>query len=441
MNEIENFKKRLFSVIPTSSLHMFEFLKLTNIRFTETETESVAVTCCVRPELLLNKKFIEQYCKTDEHLFMLIMHELYHIILGHTRLFSNHSPIDNIAFDAIINALLCRNFPGEEYTSFFTQINCDDSFPGALLRPIGSHTPSELIPVLKSLYLTQTGTYYEIYQIISQKFEKLMKDGKCQFVLLGDHKDKEKIANPILKKMVEKMVDKWPKELTIKGKDLGSELDERQIDFAKTSDSDKKKMKRLLRKSGVTRGNVQQNKTSIQTIDTFGVSFIPNYQDRTLAAKKALYQNPILFKEKYSINQIKSESNIKSLVYLDVSGSVVNDINDLASLLQKPYKNKECQLFVFSTEVVPVTYEEFKQGKYKTTGGTSIDCVFKHYFSLPKNKRSKKILILTDGYTGEVSQKFYELIRANKIEIYCGLFSNYTKVDLESITKCFEEFN
>ncbi len=94
MNEEEKIKERLFSVIPTSSLHMMEFLKLMNVRLVDDkETETAAVTCTSRPELLLNKKFIDEYCKTDEHLFMLVIHELYHIVLGHTQLFKRHTLI------------------------------------------------------------------------------------------------------------------------------------------------------------------------------------------------------------------------------------------------------------------------------------------------------------------------------------------------------------
>ena len=44
--------------------------------------------------------FIDKYCKTDEHLFMLVMHELYHKILGHTTLFGKTTIIENIVFDA-----------------------------------------------------------------------------------------------------------------------------------------------------------------------------------------------------------------------------------------------------------------------------------------------------------------------------------------------------
>ena len=442
MSDIDDIKRRLFSVIPTSSLHMMEFLKLMDIRFVEEETKSAAVTCTSRPELLLNKAFVDTYCKTDEHLFMLVMHELYHIILGHTHLFKRHTEIDNIAFDAVINAILCRMFPGEEYVSFFTSINSDESFPGCILRPIGKKTPIKYIPILKNLYYTNTGTYFEVYECITNELEEMLKNGQIKYVLLGNHHEdnNDDMNNPLLKKMLDKVISKWPREVTANGRDLGGELEDKTINFAKAERIAQNKMKRLLRKSGVIQGNVSKRKISIQHVEEDATLVTPDYKDRTLLTKSIIYGQPLLYNSTLSNSKIVRDSNVQSLVYLDVSGSVVDDINHFAPLLLKPYKNKECLLFVFSTIVVPVSYQDFRKGKYKSTGGTSLDCIFEHYFSLPKKKQSKKVLILTDGQTGEVAEDYYQKIKQQKIEIYCGLFGRYTKDDMSNITKYFEEF-
>ncbi|MDY6431009.1 MAG: hypothetical protein SPL00_04390 [Bacilli bacterium] len=441
MSEIDDIKKRLFSVIPTSSLHMMEFLKLMDIRFTDTETNSAAVTCSSRPELLLNKAFVETYCKTDEHLFMLVMHELYHIVLGHTHLFKRHTEIDNIAFDAVINAILCRMFPGEEYTSFFKSINSEESFPGCILRPIGNKTHQKFIPILKNLYFTNTGTYFEVYECISKELEELLKNWSIKYVLLGNHSDdNDDMNNPLLKKMLDKVISKWPREIVVNGRDLGGELEDKTIKFAKAERNAQNKMKRLLRKSGVVEGSVCKRKMSVQYLQEEAISVVPDFKDRTLLTKSIVYSQPLLYNSSLINKKIVRESNIQSLVYLDVSGSVVNEINHFAPLLLKPYKNKECLLFAFSTIVVPVSYQDFRKGKYKSTGGTSLDCIFEHYFSLPKKKQTKKVLILTDGETGKVADEYYQRIKQQKIEVYCGLFGRYTKNDMENITKYFEEF-
>lgn len=441
MSDIDDIKRRLFSVIPTSSLHMMEFLKLMDIRFAEEETKSAAVTCTSRPELLLNKAFVDAYCKTDEHLFMLVMHELYHIILGHTHLFKRHTDIDNIAFDAVNNAILCRMFPGEEYVSFFTSINSDETFPGCILRPIGNKTPLKYIPVLKNLYYTNTGTYFEVYECITNELEEMLKNGQIKYVLLGNHEDNnDDTNNPLLKKLLDKVISKWPREMIVNGRDLGGELEDKTIEFAKAERNAQNKMKRLLRKSGVIQGSVSKRKMSIQYVQEDATLVTPDFKDRTLLTKSIIYEQPLLYNSSLINSKVVRDSNIQSLVYLDVSGSVVDDINHFAPLLLKPYKNKECLLFAFSTIVVPVSYQDFRKGKYKSTGGTSLNCIFEHYFSLPKKKQTKKVLILTDGETGKVADDYYQKIKQQKIEVYCGLFGRYTKDDMSNITKYFEEF-
>lgn len=442
MKDEELIKRRIFSVIPSSSLHMMELLKIMNIRFVDDdEVTSAAVTCTSRPELLINKNFVDQYCKTDEHLFMLIMHELYHIILGHTNLFKRHSQIDNIAFDAVINALLCRSFPGEEYVSFFKGINPDDSFPGCILRPIGDNTPDIFIPVLKSLYFTTTGTYYEVYQTISSQLEELLNEGKVRFVLLGNHSGDESVNNPLIKEMLGDIISKWPRQLVVGGRDLGVELQKENIKYQTPEKKNKKKMEKLLYKSGVIKGVTQSNRVSVKENKREAITFVPNYKDRTVLSKTMLYGKPLLFTNENSQKVIYKESNLKTLVYLDVSGSVLSDIKKFAPLLLKPYKEKRCLLFVFSTKVVPVTYQEFKEGKFKSTGGTLIDCVFEHYFNLPKKQQTKRVLILTDGEVGPIKEKHLRLIKDNNVLIYCGLFGDFTRKDMEEYVKYFEEFN
>lgn len=230
MTDIEKIKLRLFSVIPIGSLHMIEFLKIINIRFDE-QISSAGITCSIKPELLLNKQFIEEHCKSDEHLFMLIMHELYHIILGHTHLFSSHEEIDNIAFDCIINALLCRMFPEEEYVSFFTSINPSSSFPGCLLRPSDENTPSEFVSLLKNLYSSDTVTYYEVYECIINKYKSQLINNKGDYILLGNHANQSEVTNPLVKKFLDEMISKWPREIIVRGRDQGGIIESKLLNL------------------------------------------------------------------------------------------------------------------------------------------------------------------------------------------------------------------
>ena len=110
MTDEEQIVTRMLNVLPPRSFELLTFFSLFRVRFSD-EVETACVTCSTAPELLLNKKFIEEHSRTDEHLLMLVMHELYHVILGHTRLFPRPDKISNIVFDAVINAVLCSLFP------------------------------------------------------------------------------------------------------------------------------------------------------------------------------------------------------------------------------------------------------------------------------------------------------------------------------------------
>ena len=284
-------------------------------------------------------------------------------------------------------------------------------------------------------------TYFEVYECITNELAEMLKNGQIKYVLLGNHDDNnDDMNNPLLRKMLDKVISKWPREMIVNGRDLGGELEDKTIEFAKAERNAQNKMKRLLRKSGVIQGSVSKRKMSIQYVQEDATLVIPDYKDRTLLTKSIIYEQPLLYNSSLINSKIVRDSNVQSLVYLDVSGSVVSDINHFAPLLLKPYKNKECLLFAFSTIVVSVSYQDFRKGKYKSTGGTSLNCIFEHYFSLPKKKQTKKVLILTDGETGKVAEEYYKKIKQQKIEVYCGLFGRYTKDDMSNITKYFEEF-
>ena len=162
----EKIVTRILDVIPPGSFELTTFLSLFRVRFSE-KTRTACVTCGDSPELLLNKEFIETYCQTDEHLFMLVMHELYHVILGHTTLFPRATEVRNLVFDAVINAILCSLFPKPEFNSFFTDYYPSDEMPFALLRPKGERTPREAETALNLLYGgSDTGTYHDVYEAL-----------------------------------------------------------------------------------------------------------------------------------------------------------------------------------------------------------------------------------------------------------------------------------
>ncbi|MBK6407039.1 MAG: hypothetical protein IPF66_19690 [Holophagales bacterium] len=106
----ETLALRLLNALPAGAYEVTALLGLLRIEESR-DVPTAAVTCERRPVLKLNPDFLGEHCASDEHLFMLVMHELHHVLLGHTRLFPRATPLHNVAFDAVINALLCTRFP------------------------------------------------------------------------------------------------------------------------------------------------------------------------------------------------------------------------------------------------------------------------------------------------------------------------------------------
>jgi hypothetical protein len=125
---------RILDAFPSGSYSLSAFLRLLDIVETDA-VETAAVECRVQPRLLVNPAFVEEHAETPEKLLMLVMHELHHVLLGHTTLFPRLTPTHNFVFDAVINGIVCRMFPGKAYTDFFRDYYPSNAFPACLLAP------------------------------------------------------------------------------------------------------------------------------------------------------------------------------------------------------------------------------------------------------------------------------------------------------------------
>jgi hypothetical protein len=146
---------RILNAIPAGAYEMHALLSL--LRIEETDAIATAsVSCERRPVLRINPLFVRQHCRTDEHLFLLVMHELHHVLLGHTRLFPRGTRAHNIAFDAVINAMLVRRFPAQAYRSFFLNLYSGEL---GVLRLLAPPAAEEIeAPVLQRLITSCTRT-------------------------------------------------------------------------------------------------------------------------------------------------------------------------------------------------------------------------------------------------------------------------------------------
>ncbi len=82
---------RIVDAVPVTQLAFLKLLGLLEIRASR-EVATACVTLGARSRLLINPDFARAHCATDEALVMLVLHELFHVLLGHTRLHALMTP-------------------------------------------------------------------------------------------------------------------------------------------------------------------------------------------------------------------------------------------------------------------------------------------------------------------------------------------------------------
>ncbi len=230
--EAHDLVRRVLDAVPARSHALGALLQLFRVEASD-DVPTACVSCERRPVLRVNPRFVREHCQTDAHLFVLVMHELHHVLLGHTRLFPRVTPAHNVAFDAVVNALLCARFPEEAYTSFFTRQYGDAKGPLRLLAPPGTEKvrPASLAALHAALY-SGTATAQEVFHAIVREIgtAALPLD-----LLLGSHRAEgawgtEGPAHPAVMDAIRRIVEKWPPpDDPIKGRSLADILTTRTV--------------------------------------------------------------------------------------------------------------------------------------------------------------------------------------------------------------------
>ncbi len=454
MTDEEKIIARILDVIPPGSFELTTFLSLFRVRFSE-KTKTACVTCGESPELLLDKDFVEAHCQTNEHLFMLVMHELYHVILGHTTLFPRATEVRNLVFDAVINAILCSLFPQPEFTSFFTDYYPSDRMPFALLRPKGDGTPPAAESALNLLYGgSDTGTYYDVYEALLESgcvkeitvlldggrgATALPSDGRARTpcaphpLLLGSHGGEDEEISPEMKDLIHKIISKWPSpDRPLQGQDLGAEERERRFG-AEVDPADRLRLgiRRLMRRAAMPGKNeVRRRSVREMTCDT--TTFLPDWHDRSHEAREVAFGDALIYRTAASMRRPSIRDNRQAFVYFDVSGSVADEVPSVAQALLPYCRGGLCTVHVFSTVVRPASASDLAARKFSSTGGTDINCVLRHVLDLPPGKRPRAAVVITDGFTGKPHAALAERFRAAGMRLFVGLVKTAPGYNQES---------
>jgi hypothetical protein len=419
------------------------------------EVATACVECTDRPRILLNPLFVERHCTTHERLAMLVLHELSHISLGHTRLYPRPTPLHNVAFDAVINASLLTSLRGRDtdvglWSALLEDVYGAAESPFFMLRPppgwpeqprwqASAGCPEALREIHHRLYTAGrrgggllSVTYTEIVAALAaavgaggDRTDSLL--GR----LLGGHggTDVERAAetagrdahaaealDPVFRALG---LDEAP------AAGPGGEPYLRVLERRERERALERELAGLLRRVFVE-DRSGRPRWSAEVVPT--VSPDPG-RDRRAATRRAAARilgapEPLLFRSE--VTRLRAERR-SGRVYLDVSGSMNGLLERLHAALVPLRRLLAPEIFVFSTTVVPVSRAAFAAGRLPSTGGTSVEPVLRHLCESSGTASGRgrtaglRALVLTDGWFSEPAPRAVRALAGAGHEIQLGV--------------------
>jgi hypothetical protein len=452
---------RVLDIAAARSLALDALLSVASIDW-NADVATACVECAVRPRLLLNPLFVEARCGTRERLAFLLLHELSHISLGHTRLYPRPTPLHNIAFDAVINASLLASLVRHEVEVESWSALLEDCYGAGeshlfLLRPppgwprrpdwkASAECDEPLREIHRRLYaparrraacgVTEV-TYTEILGALARSVSAGGEDGDGGLPgegllarLLGAHgtselersamsSGRDAVAAEVLERPLAALgLDGKP------GSGPGGEPYLIAVERRRSERALERALAALLRRVFV---ESREGITRLLEESSPSVSPDPS-RDRRAAARRAAARMlgapaPLLFRSEVVRTRPERKA---AVIYLDVSGSMSGLLERLHAALVPLRRLLAPEVLVFSTEVVPVSRAAFVAGRLPSTGGTSVEPVLRHLCSLPalaprRGQAGRRALVLTDGYFVEPSAAAQQVLRLAGHEIHLGV--------------------
>ncbi len=432
-------RDKLYESLPAGTYCFPALLRIVDIIET-TDVPTAAVECLPQPRMFVNPDFVSTHANTPGKLTFLLLHELHHVILGHTRLYLRAGRIENLAFDIVINALLARSLPHPRDHALLTDFYNADELPAALLRPVvgwvapanqhvanflhipkipvipwAKRAPRRLVKAYRDLYWGDGCTYSELIDALRQLIRQ---DDQSLAVipLLGDHSPEDEGASSsgnleprseTLFDAVRKIVADWPPPpIPSAGQSWGDILKSQTRVPGQTPRGQLRRAIQAIARKGTGAIGTHPRDTAIH-IETA----IPRLSRRGIVAR-AFGQTRFLNPDVIDIKRGR-QTHEPVHVYLDVSGSVNGLIGALFGAVIDAGAAVHPVIHQFSTEVADVTLAELRRGVCRTTGGTAIECVANHMI----RHKVKRALIVTDGYVGTPGATGDAWMKASRIAV------------------------
>lgn len=434
--------ERILDTFPSGSYALSALLRLMDI-VECTSVPTAAVECRVQPRLLINPDFVAKHAPSAEKLLMLVMHELHHVLLGHTTLFPRVTEVQNFVFDAVINGIVCRMFPAREHISFFTDFYDARSFPACMLRPPPGWPDKALVAggiaalppkqgrlvneVHQALYSAGGATYAEVFEALPKL---LVKHAIAGIPLIGGHQEggiadgQLEYQAPVLCDIVRSIVEQWPQPPDpIRGRSLADVLKQTTTQSTR-GHSNRSLLRGLIRKVAGLKGSGAVRRLAMDTMDA--LTPIPSLGRRAMVLR-ALGGEPLLHTGRTPWRHTVC-SGERVHVYLDVSGSMDAIKGPLYGAVLDCEALVHATVHLFSTKVADVSLAELRQGVCKSTGGTDIACVAHHMAT----HRIRRALLVTDGWVGTPIGEHHRTLAGARLAV-AFMGNNFNTADLSTV--------
>jgi len=428
MNE-KRFHTMVEELIDENPFAIRAVLKILGIQFTES-VPTLAVTVESPPRLLVNLSFLNTYCQTEKQSKAVIIHEFLHVLLRHTEEKRRMTPARHLALDAVINAIIHRQY-GAEYSSMMSSYYGDATDIKKLLRPMDNEEqvwyeehlyPTGQLPqwahAWNALYegrLIADDIESLVLQIEQTKPEAKSKKGPFNLQknsgieigdLLGDHEEFDRALPEELQEALEEAMRE------MNGSGIWREPKTRGIGANPYEALFTAKNEPLLR---------WQKKT----LEVLKKHLQPDIKSRTSRNLPLEYRIPVLspsdrraFVRSLWASFLPDASWVTTIpkrsgtaqIYLDVSGSMNAEMPQIIALLGRLSRYIRRPFWAFSDVVSPALIEK-GQLKTTTSGGTSMACVLEHL----AETRPAAAVVVTDGYIEQVEQKLIAKTSSTRI--------------------------
>jgi hypothetical protein len=404
--------ERIVETVPASNLAFTQLLGLLDVQL-DPGVPTAGITLGTRPRLVLNPFFLEQHCRSDAALMTLVLHELNHVLYGHTRLFAHTDPASNVVFDALINAQLCRTLPGLQYTALFRDLYRSDVFPEALLRPpVGWGTPEvcwELrglaLEAHQALYSGDTVTQAELFELLATPEGSFGPER-----LLGTHgaAPTDQAADPGLLDVVGRIVTEWPARQDCTSRGEGGKPVRADVD----PEAPRREAVAVVRRALVSVARVGAASSPVRRLTWRPEGAVLPFRtttDRRAAVREAFGETPLIFHGAQPRPRI--EPCDRTHVYVDVSFSMGKLVPLLYGALLPLTEYLNPRIHLFSTVLRDIDPARLRAGDVLTSGGTDIACVTAHMVS----HNVQKAVIITDGNVGLVPPAHRNFLRQRNL--------------------------